>query len=115
MLLRNDTHLDLTHERGISGVVKRLQHAGDILKWRAFDSACGQGAQGFTFKIDDHEIFSCIKNLSQMIIAVAANTHGGNFPTQEQTVKIVEVRLAIDEGQGFRSKLLGKEGKTLTQ
>jgi hypothetical protein len=54
--LRRSLNILLLKQRRIGGVMERTQHSGNILQRGAFFPPLCQGARGFAFEINDHEV-----------------------------------------------------------
>ena len=65
----------LLQQRRVRGVVKRAQHAGNVLQRRALLAAILKRASRLPFEIDNDEITAGEEDLSEMIVAVDAGNH----------------------------------------
>jgi len=63
-------------KRAVGGVLKGPHHAGDITEGGAFQFALAERSRRFTFEVQNDKVFSCIKQLTKMIVAVNPDLRG---------------------------------------
>src|SRR5439155_2097404 len=76
-------------EGAVSCILKRAHHAGDVAQGGPLQLPLTQRPGRLAFKIQNNEIFSGIKNLTEMIIAMDADL-GGVAPAIEKTLFLGE-------------------------
>src|SRR6185436_14426409 len=57
-------------ECGVTCVVERAQHAGNVTQRRMLRAALAEGSRRLSFEIDDHKIIAAYEYLPQVIVTV---------------------------------------------
>ena len=68
---------------GVGGVVERTEHAGHVLHGRTLHPSLAEWPCRLALKIDDHEVLTGVKHLSQVIVAVDARAQRVDGPIQQ--------------------------------
>ncbi len=93
---------------GMGGVVERTQHPGNVAQGGAFDAPFRDGAGRFALEIDDDKIASREKHLSEMVIAVTADTHGADFGFEQLLEAVHQILFAFHDIKCQRTQTLGQ-------
>src|SRR5258708_15273346 len=70
----DDGALSLAEDDGVRCVVERAEHARYIAEGAALDAALAERPGGLAFEVDDDEVGAGVKDLSEVIVAVRADT-----------------------------------------
>src|SRR2546425_1696895 len=105
----------LIEERGADRIVERPEHAGHVPQRGAFNPPLTERASRFSLEVDDDEILPCIEHLPEMIVAVAANAHGRNFPPEDRLEALEDVLFTVQNPLGLAAHCLRQPLEALTQ
>ena len=69
----------------VGGILKRAKHTGDVFQRRRLNTPLADGTFRLALEINDHEVLAREEYLSQMQVAVAANSTGIDQSTRQFT------------------------------
>src|SRR5688500_17343103 len=106
---------DSRGQHGIDGVMERAHHAGHVAQRRAFDPPLGERPRRCAFEVDDDEVLARVQHLSQMIVAVDANTMRRDLAIDDGAKRLYHPTLRAQYELRFGRSLLRELRRTFLQ
>src|SRR6478736_2504154 len=88
-------------ENSMRDVMKRADHAGNILNGRPFDAPFAHGPRVVSIKVGNDVIASCIKHVGEMKVAMVSSTHTRDPGVAERRETFAQCILALQDCPGF--------------
>src|SRR5262249_44276301 len=77
----------------ISGVVEGAKHARRVAQRRTLKPSLIQRAGGLAFEVDEDAVGSCVKNLAEVEISVAADPHAVDPRSEDRAARLEQSAL----------------------
>src|SRR6266849_10451604 len=90
----------LVEQCSVRSIVERAEHARHVSQRRTLNPSLAEWTRRFALEVDDDEIFPGIEHLSQMVVAVAANTHSHDFSPEDRLETLENVLFTLQHALG---------------
>src|SRR5689334_5686345 len=98
--VRDDAR-DMIKENSMRDVMKRADHAGNILNGRPFDAPLAHGSRVLSIKVGNDVIVSGIKHIGEVKVAMVSSTHTGDPGVTESRETFAQYILLFQDCPGF--------------
>src|SRR5262249_49435984 len=96
----------LIEQGSICRIMERAEHARHVAQRRTLNLSLAEWPCWFTFEVDNDEIFPGIEHLSRLVVAMAANAHGGTFSPEDRLETLEDVLFALKDSLGVGTHCL---------